>query len=122
MELDTGSALSVISEIDYKILFSNLQLKKTPVTYTGEKVSPKRKLKVDVTHGDKTHKLELYVLKNGGPALYGRERLRKIQLDWHAIKAINISPSLKNHKCSSKQRLSQLLEEHAKVFDKGMAS
>ena len=123
MELDTGSALSIISEADYKRLFSKLQLEKTPVmlkTYTGERVSPKGKLKVDVTYGDKTHKLELYVLKNGGPALFGREWLRKIQIDWHAIKALNISPSLKSHNCSSKQRLSQLLEEHAKVFEKGI--
>ena len=62
MELDTGSALSVISEADYKRLFSKLQLEKTPVMlkiYTGERVSPKRKPKVDVTYGDKTHKLEL---------------------------------------------------------------
>ena len=58
MELDTGSALSVIFEADYKRIFSKLQLEKTPVMlkiYTGERVSPKGKLKVDVTYGDKTH-------------------------------------------------------------------
>lgn len=41
-------------------------------TYTGEKVSPKSKLKVDVAYGDKTHQLKLYVLKTAGPALLGR--------------------------------------------------
>lgn len=42
MELDTGSALSIISGADYKRLFSKLQLEKTPVmlkTYTGERES-----------------------------------------------------------------------------------
>lgn len=99
MELDTGSALSVISETDYNKLFSHLPLQKTSVmlkTYTGEKVSPKGKLKVDVVYGDQTHKLELYVLKTAGPALLGREWLRRIQLDWHAIKALNTSIGLKS--------------------------
>lgn len=123
MELDTGSALSVISETDYNRLFSKIPLEKTSVmlkTYTGEKVSPKGKLKVDVSYGGKTHQLELYVLKTTGPALLGREWLRKIQLDWHAIKALNISASLKSSNCSSDQRLSQLLKANAQVFEKGI--
>ncbi|XP_062864461.1 uncharacterized protein K02A2.6-like [Trichomycterus rosablanca] len=123
MELDTGSALSIISEADYKRLFSKLPLEKTSVmlkTYTGEEVSPKGKLKVDVTHGNKTHQLELYVLKSGGPALLGRERLRKIQIDWHEIKALSISPSLKSPNCSSEQRLTQILKDNAMTFEKGI--
>ncbi|XP_062865163.1 uncharacterized protein K02A2.6-like [Trichomycterus rosablanca] len=123
MELDTGSALSIISEADYKRLFSKLPLEKTSVmlkTYTGEEVSPKGKLKVDVTHGNKTHQLELYVLKSGGPALLGREWLRKIQIDWHEIKALSISPSLKSPNCSSEQRLTQILKDNAMTFEKGI--
>ncbi|XP_014834021.1 PREDICTED: uncharacterized protein K02A2.6-like [Poecilia mexicana] len=123
MELDTGSALSVISETDYDRLFSHLPLKKTSVmlkTYTGEKVSPKGKLKVNVVYGDQTHKLELYVLKTTGPALLGREWLRRIQLDWNAIKALNISTDLKSSIHRPEQRLSQLLEANAHVFEKGI--
>lgn len=77
MELDPGSALSVISEVDYnRQQFSKTPLEKTTVmlkTYTGEKVSPKEKLKVNVTYGNKTHQLELYVLKTAGPAILGHE-------------------------------------------------
>lgn len=123
MELDTGSALSVISETDYDRLFSKIPLEKTPVilkTYTGEKVSPKGKLKVDVTYGKQTHQLELYVLKTAGPALLGREWLRKIHLDWHSIKALNISTGLKSSNSCSDQRLSQLLKANAQVFEKGI--
>lgn len=82
MELDTGSALSIISVADYKQLFSKLLLLKTSVilkNYTGKKVSPKGKLKVKVR--EKTQQLKLYVLKNGGPPLLEREWLRKSQMD-----------------------------------------
>lgn len=51
MELDTGSALSVISEDEYKKLFSDIPLKTMSVllkTYTGQKVSPKGKMRVAV--------------------------------------------------------------------------
>lgn len=89
-------------------------------TYTGQKVTPKGKIKVDVAYGDKTHQLELYVLKTAGPALLGCEWLRKIQLDWHSIKALNISRGLKSSNSISDQRLSQLLKANAQVFEKGI--
>ncbi|XP_030621125.1 uncharacterized protein K02A2.6-like [Chanos chanos] len=125
MELDTGSALSVISESDYKQLFPKLPLVQTSVmlkTYTGEKVSPKGKLKVKVTYGGKTQQLELYVLKNGGPALFGREWLRKIQLDWHTIKALNMSSAGNCSPHSVTRRLSQLLSANDRVFAEGIGT
>ncbi len=76
MELDTGSALSVISAADYQRLFSKIPLQSTSVilkTYTGEKVSPKGKLPVTVKYKENQQQLNLYVLENGGPALFGRE-------------------------------------------------
>ena len=48
MELDTGSAISVISNADYKRLFPDLPLLKTSVrlkTYTGEQGAPTANLK-----------------------------------------------------------------------------
>lgn len=69
MELDTGSALSVKN--------TSVALR----TYTGEPVSPLGKIKVFVKYKGNTHKLYLYVLPQGGPALLGREWIRKIQLD-----------------------------------------
>lgn len=62
MELDTGSALSVISKADYKQLCPYLRLLRISVrlkTYTGEKVLPKgKKLKVNVTYRGKTQQLQ----------------------------------------------------------------
>lgn len=53
MELDTGSALSIISSKDYKAKFPDAKLSRTTVklkTYTDEKVTPLGKLKVKVKY------------------------------------------------------------------------
>ena len=64
---------------------------------------------MDVTYGDKTQ-FGVLCVENGEPALFGLEWLRKIQLDWHAIKALNISPSLKSHNWLYPARLYVKLE------------
>ncbi|KAI7813566.1 hypothetical protein IRJ41_020631 [Triplophysa rosa] len=123
MELDTGSALSVISTADYKKLFPELPLQKTSVilkTYTGKKVSPKGKLKVDVKYNENTQQLDLYVLETEGPALFGRECLRKIPLDWHAIKSLNMSSHVTSK--DAQKTLAQILENAAPVFQKGIGT
>ena len=123
MELDTGSALTVISVHDYKRLFSHLPLKRTKLllkTYTGQKVRPKGKIKVSVTYRDKTQQLNLYVLKNGGPPLLGREWLRKIQLDWSTIKALFVSA--RENSEATPPRLSQILVDSEEVFAKGLGT
>ena len=92
MELDTGSALSIISNRDYRRHFNSLKLKETPIelkTYTGEVVKPLGVLNVTVKHKDQSAaKLPLYVVQNGGPPLFGRDWLSDIQLDWQHIKSL----------------------------------
>ena len=67
-ELDTGSAVSVISFKTYQKLFSQLSLKDTSVTlktYTGELIMPKGVLHVKVNYEGQTYSdLELYVVSN----------------------------------------------------------
>ena len=73
IELDTGSALSIISHKDYVSTFPKVKLKPTSVMlkiYTGEKISPMGKLKVKVKHGKDKQKLELYVLQSEGVPLF----------------------------------------------------
>lgn len=68
MELDTGSALSLILYEDYRDKFPNLKLKHTSVklkTYTGERITPLGKLKVKVEYEKKKCNLELYVNETG---------------------------------------------------------
>ncbi|KAL3975969.1 inner nuclear membrane protein Man1 [Sarotherodon galilaeus] len=96
MELDTGSALSLISYEDYRDKFPNLKLKHTSVklnTYTGERITPLGKLKVKVEYEKKKCNLELYVLKNGGVPLFGRDWLKHpLQLERNKVNETGTRP------------------------------
>ena len=76
MELDTGSAVSIISKGDYQRLLPHLKLHATHVklqTYTGEKVTPVGLLHVNIEYRGQQHHGQLYVVERGGPALFGRD-------------------------------------------------
>ena len=97
MELDTGSAVSVISLCEYSELYKHLRLKNTAAvlcTFTGEQIKPKRKLCVQVQYNQQSYVLDLYVVDTQGPALLGRDLLRKIKLDWHAVKSIPVNSTI----------------------------
>ena len=81
MEIDTGSALSVISATDYNRLFSKIPLQKTTVmlkTHTVEKVSHLGKMKVHFTKA-----------KHSSLTYYKMEDQHSCQLDRHTIKALH---------------------------------
>ncbi|XP_030586939.1 uncharacterized protein K02A2.6-like [Archocentrus centrarchus] len=123
MELDTGSALSLISYEDYRDKFPNLKLKHTSVklkTYTGERITPLGKLKVKVEYEKDKCNLELYVLKNGGVPLFGRDWLKHIHLNWKGIKSMRLAHGLSAHPVD--ERLKQTLEKHAQVFKEGIGT
>ena len=76
MELDTGSAVSIISFDLYQQKFNRLPLHKTGLslkTYTGENIMPVGVLKVPVNCQNQREALDLYVVKNKGPVLMGRD-------------------------------------------------
>ncbi len=111
MEIDTGSAVSVISANSVNKLYGDVQLKKTKdvlKTYTGEGIIPAGILPVDVNYKDQHKQLTFHVLKQNGPILLGRDWLKEIKLDWSEIKCYNIS------KIST---MDALLEKYASVFD-----
>ena len=67
MELDTGSAVSIISFDLYQQKFNRLPLHKTGLslkTYTGENIMPVGVLKVPVDYQNQREVLDLYVVKN----------------------------------------------------------
>ena len=51
-------------------------------TYTGDFVKPTRFCSVTVQNRGQSEELPIYVMKNEGPALFGREWLDSTQLDW----------------------------------------
>ena len=116
MELDTGSAVSIISFDLYQQKFNRLPLHKTGLslkTYTGENIMPVGVLKVPVDYQNQREVLDLYVVKNKGPVLMGRDWLRTIHLDWCSIKSLQASLATS----SPKERLDVMLAKYSDVFE-----
>ena len=117
MELDTGSAVSIITHELYMKKFNEIPLQKTELllkTYTGENITPVGVLKANVEYkGQQPLLLDLYVVKGKGPVLMGREWLYKIRLDWCAIKSLNVSQVT----LPAKERLDTILDKYSDVFE-----
>ena len=70
MELDTGTAVSLISVETYKTKFANVHLRKPNVvlkTYTGEVLLPEGMVKLWVKMNKQKVRLSLYVVKEKSP-------------------------------------------------------
>ena len=68
MELDTESAVSVISHVDYRKYFPTLPLDSTSVTlktYSGEKIIPEGVMHANVQYNNQSANLDLYVVRKG---------------------------------------------------------
>ncbi|KAJ8403255.1 hypothetical protein AAFF_G00354720 [Aldrovandia affinis] len=122
MELDTGSAVSIIPATTYEKHFKNKKLRKTDVvlrTYSREKLSPKGMLQVHVKYGEKTQELPLYVVNGNGPPLLGRDWLTHMKLNWSEIKLLRTT---KTTETETHKRLEQLLKKHEAVFQDQMGT
>ena len=121
MELDTGSAVSVISKQDYNTHFGTSKLSNTPITlktYSGEKVIPLGVFEVKVEYEGQSAMLKLYVVDKGGPILFGRDWLKKIQLNWKNIKFLHsVSTGIQ-----SGENLDNILKRYPSIFQDGIGS
>ena len=89
MELDTGSAISVIPIRIYKELFHYKPLSVTNTklkTYSGQTITPAGTINDNVNYEGQEHNLDLFVVKNDSPSLFGRAWLKYIKLEWNSIK------------------------------------
>lgn len=89
IELETGSAVSVMIEGVFQEKFWKQNLKTPDITvhtYSGEHIKPVGYIDVQVEYGDTKQTLPLYIVRKGGLANLGRDWLKKIQLDWKGIK------------------------------------
>ena len=96
MEVDTGAAVSIISE-DWYIRNCQLPLETTAVklkTYNGESIPILGKLVAPVTYQSGQFNLPAYVVKGNSPSLLGREWLRHIKLDWQNIFGVTTDESV----------------------------
>ncbi|CAG2213598.1 unnamed protein product [Mytilus edulis] len=111
MEVDTGSALSIIPKKEFDQMFPNRKLDSTDVilrTFSGEKFKPLGVTAVNVNYNDQSEVLSLYVVQKGGGILFGRDWLRKIRLDWSKINKVSVD--------NVNEKTKELFAQHASVF------
>ena len=63
-------------------------------TYSGEQLTVKGMIEVEVQYADQQAQLQLVVARGNGPSLFGRDWLRKIHLDWTQLRANHVCYSL----------------------------
>ena len=109
MELDTGAAMSLISESTQKSLFPDITLCLSEVTlrtYTSEVVSVKGELDIHAKYEQQSCYLSLLVVHGSGPSLIGRDWMSKIRFNWADIKCT---------KCQNEE-LRSLINIYPEVF------
>ena len=124
MQLDTGCAFSIIPKRFYDQYCANVPLSPTTVvlsTYTGEQIHPLGEATVKVTYSGTEYALPLIVVPRGSTALFGRNWLQKITLDWKnlpGLKQVNqvqVPPfTTTTETCTS---LESLLHKYNNLFD-----
>ena len=75
MEVDTGAAVSLLSEKTYQSLFPRVQLlplTMKPRTYSREPLTVVGQQEVEFKHGEQLATLPLLVVQGKGPSLLGR--------------------------------------------------
>ena len=117
MELDTGSAISMIPVDVYQSKFANCRLQpsnKVLRSFTGEPVPCKGMFKVNVQYNSHNVDLVLYVVPDSRRILFGRDWLEAIKFDWTDIKFKSGSESVcLSHDC----QLDGLVSKHQDLFD-----
>ena len=115
-ELDTGAAVTVMSETKFIQLFPNHSLEHSSIdlkTYTGEAMEIVGETTIRVSYADQEPKmLSLVVVAGCGPSLLGRNWLQHFVLDWRSVKAVLID----------NDPLRRLLQDYSDVFREGLGT
>ena len=95
MEIDTGSAVSIMSESLFSSVFETANLQETETklcTYSGEQLPVKGKFSCEVHYKGQTFTLPLIVLAREGPTLLGRDWMQQISLAIFQVNAVKDDP------------------------------
>ena len=113
MEIDTGSALTLISQATFSTLWpqgKSPSLKSTSIhlrTYSGEELEVVGRAVVRVRCGGKEEEeLGLVVVGGKGPSLLGRDWLGRLRLDWREIRKLH----------TTSDALETVLAKHSNLF------
>ena len=91
MEVDTGAAVSLISETLLKQRFKGVKLSPANCVlknYSEESLQLLGKSTAKVKCKERSERLELLVVKGRGPALMGRDWISKLKLDWSRVNRV----------------------------------
>ena len=126
MQLDTGCALSLASMSFFKIVCPDVDMQPTNVllsTYTGETVRPLGEAYVKVEYSGLQHSLPLLVVQEGTTALFGRNWLMDIKLDWKNLPGLNhIGPIFPSASApQGNPTLDSVLQQHDELFQSELA-
>lgn len=116
MQIDTGTRVSLVSEILYKKKLQHLPLKETKLklrTYTGGHVQVLGVVDVTVEHNNQKKVLPLHIVSGNRPALLGRKWLKKLKLNWQEVFMIEDKGT---------SSLDGILKRYPKVFDGELGS
>ena len=92
MELDTGAAVTIISEKHYQEHFASTHLQKSELllkTYSGERLSVIGTMDAKVQYEQQTQELPLTVVAGDGPCMLSWDWLQHLTLNWKEIKAVS---------------------------------
>ncbi len=121
MEVDTGAALSLVSETTFKRLWPSQSLQPATTrlkTYSGEPLQVLGRVQVRVRYANHSSELPLLVIQSDGPSLFGRNWLEHITLDWQKIHSLNDSPAeevLRRHSAVFRDELGMLRDHKVKL-------
>ena len=118
LDVDTGAAVSILSEKVFQQLFSGVELKPSSLllkTYTGERMQILGTLAVKVCYlSQGPFDLELVVVSGDGPCLMGRDWLQVICLDWPSIAVVLQG--------ASTRAVKGVLDNYPDVFTEGLGN
>ena len=90
-EVDTGAAVTIMSQQVCSKVFLNLKLQPSSVllkSYTGNQVRVQGEAQVDVSYGEQRDTFTLHVVKGSGSCLLGWNWLKYIRLNWKSIASL----------------------------------
>ena len=124
MHLDTGCALSLVPLSFIKEVCPDVTLKPTNVllsTYTPETVHPLGEAFVNVKYSGSQYSLPLLIVREGSCALFGRNWIMDVNLDWKNLPGLNHigplpSPASSVPGSTGNQTLDSVLEQCSELF------
>ena len=115
MEVDTGAAVSILSESTYNQLCkvnSKLDLMPSDIklkSYTGHQIRVLDSCLVTVKYEDHERKLSVLVVKGQWPCLLGRNWMSELKLNWKVIGRVE-----------EREDIQVVIDKYSEVFERGL--